>query len=111
MGKERETLKVRVDGYTRVCLTAIAVLLTVLIIGLWADYTPQAPQAQATKPFLDNSTQAEIVQLIRAQDRATAKIAELITLLKSGQVTVKVADDGKAAGGANGSTKTAKTTK
>ena len=107
MGKERETLKVRVDGYTRVCLTAIAVLLTVLIVGLWADYTPQASQAQG-KPFLDNSTTAELKEVARAQDRTTAKITELITLLRSGQVTVKVADDGKTAGGPNDSTKTTK---
>ena len=80
-------------------------LLTVLIIGLWADYTPQASRAEATKPFIDNSTQAEIVQVIRAQDRTTAKLTELITLLKSGQVKVKVADEGKPAGGANGSAK------
>ena len=107
MGKERETLKVRVDGYTRVCLTAIAVLLTVLIVGLWADYTPQASQAQG-KPFLDNSTTAELKAVVRAQDRTTAKITELITLLRSGQVKVKVDGDPKAAGGPNDSTKTKK---
>ncbi len=115
MGKERRTLRVRVDGYTRTCLTVIAILLTVLIVGLWADHAPSVDRAEAVlrrpkpeKPFLDTSTQAQIVQVVRAQDRTTAKIAELIALLRSGQVTVKVADDGKAKGGPNGPAKDGK---
>ena len=115
MGKERKTLGVRVDWYTRTCLTVIAVLLTVLIVGLWADYTPSADQAGAAlrregpaKPFVDNSTQAEIVQVTRAQDRTTAKIGELITLLQSGQVKVQVAPEGRGKGGTNGPAKAGK---
>ena len=115
MGKERKTLGVRVDWYTRTCLTVIAVLLTVLIVGLWADYTPSVDQAGAAlrregppKPFVNNSTQAEIMQVVRAQDRATAKIGELIALLRSGQVKVQVADDGRDKGGANGPAKAEK---
>lgn len=106
MGKEKETFRVRVDGYTRVCLTVIAVLLTVLIVGLWADHTPSADQARAAKPFVETGTQAQIVLLVRAQDRTTAKIAELITLLKSGQVKVQIDQKGgKSAGGSNASVK------
>lgn len=108
MGKEHRTLRVRVDAYTRVCLTVIAVLLTVLIIGLWADHTPSADQARAAKPFLDNSTQAEIMQMVRAQDRTTAKVAELIALLQSGQLTVKVDDSAKTPGAAHVPAKAAK---
>ena len=110
MGKERKTVRVRVDGYTRACLTVIAVLLTVLIVGLWADYTPSADQARAAvglatpgKPFVDNSTKAEIQQVVRAQERTTAKIGELITLLSSGQVKVQVAPDNTGKGGSDGS--------
>lgn len=106
MAKEQKTVRVRVDGYTRVCLTVIAVLLTVLIVGLWADYTPSPERAQAAKPFVETSTQVQIVQMIRAQDRTTAKIAELIALLKSGQVKVQL--DEKDKGGADGPTKKAK---
>ena len=114
MGKERKTLRVRVDWYTRACLTVIAVLLTVLIVGLWADYTPSAEPAAAAraaasgKPFVDHSTQAEIAQVVRAQDRTTVKIGELITLLQSGQVKVQVSADPSSKGGTDGSSKAGK---
>ena len=109
MDKNKETLKVRVDWYTRTCLTAIAVLLTVLILGLWADYTPQARQAEAAKPFVDNGPQAMIIQMVKAQDRTTAKLSELIALMRSGQVKVEVvASTDKAGGQSDGTDKTKK---
>ena len=108
MEKNSETLKVRVDWYTRTCLTAIAVLLTVLIIGLWADHTPQAPRASA-KPFVESGTQAQIIQVVKAQDRTTAKLTELIALMRSGQVKVEVvAGQGKDGGKSDGTDKTKK---
>ena len=44
---KRARITVRVDWYTRVCLTVIAVLLTVVIIGLWTDGVQLAPTARA----------------------------------------------------------------
>jgi len=110
METKRQTLRVRVDWYTRTCLTAIAVLLTVLVIGLWADHAPRGPEAQAAKPFVESGTQVQIVQLVRAQDRTTAKISELIALLRSGQVKVDlVGGEGRSSGGkSNGSNTTPK---
>ena len=29
--------RIVIDGYTRFCLTAIMVLLTLLVVGLWSD--------------------------------------------------------------------------
>ena len=37
---------VQVDNYTRFCLTAIAILMTVLIIGLWAEMPGPASRAE-----------------------------------------------------------------
>jgi len=111
MDKERGTLKVRVDWYTRACLTAIAVLMTVLIIGLWADYTPQGQSAfgGSAKPFVESGTQAQIIQVVKAQDRTTAKLTELIALLRSGQVKVEVVGaKAKGGGQSNGTDKTKK---
>jgi hypothetical protein len=94
MGKERKTManqpnmQVRVDGYTRVCLTAIAVLLTVLICGLWAQRSPTPQQAQAAQVFANSS--ARLDDVVNAQTTTTQKLTELISLMKSGQVKVQV---------------------
>jgi len=108
MDRSNETFKVRVDWYTRTCLTAIAVLLTVLILGLWADYTPQAQQASAKQPFVETGTQAQIVEMVKAQDRTTAKLTELIALMRSGQVKVEVVGGEAKGGGRNDETDKAK---
>lgn len=84
MRKDKEQLRVRMDGYTRLCLTVIAVLLAVLIVGLWADHAPVADEAHAKRP--EASTE---VQILKAQKQTTAKLDELITLLKSGNVKVQ----------------------
>lgn len=95
MRSDKETLRVRMDAYTRVCLTVIAGLLTVLIIALWADYTPQLRQVQAKGPFVDTSTQTQLVQLVGAQNKTTAKLQELISLLRSGEVKVQLAQEAR----------------
>jgi len=89
-----------VDAYTRVCLTAIAVLLTVLIVGLWADHAPIAGQAHAKGAFVDSGMQSQLVAMVKAQQKTTAKLDQLIGVLKSGQVKVHVvnADARKAPG-------------
>lgn len=86
--------RVRVDGYTRVCLTAIAVLLTVLVLGLWAERSPGTGEVRAAKQFLDSSAQRNAV--LKAQETTNSKLGELISLLKSGQVKVQIAKDGAA---------------
>ena len=93
---ERKEIQVRVDGYTRVCLTVIAVLLTVMIVALWADGVPPGEQAMAGKVITEErrppgpgSQRAEIVT---AQKQTTAKLAELIAVLKSGDVKVRVTE-------------------
>ena len=86
-----EEIRVRMDGYTRLCLTAIAVLLTVLMIGLWADKTPQVGQARAEGSLLKGGTQAQLIDLVKAQQKTNTKLSELIGFLKSGKLTVQMA--------------------
>ena len=92
-----EEIRVRMDGYTRVCLTAIAVLLTVLMIGLWADKTPQVGQARADGSLLKRGTQAQLVDLVKAQKKTNAELSGLIKFLKSGKLTVQIAQPKAAA--------------
>jgi len=87
-----DKMRLQVDAYTRVCLTVIAVLLTVLIVGLWAQKTPNPPQAMAGVPtVLDPNAQRGA--MTRAQTLTNAKLDQLISLLKSGEATVRVIDD------------------
>ena len=97
MRKKKEHMEVSVDTYTRVCLTVIAVLLSILILGLWAEGTPSSNGALAAEPFLNTSAQRDM--LIKAQDRTTQKLEELISLLQSGQVKVVIAQDSTLRGG------------
>ena len=88
MRAEHQEMQVKVDGYTRLCLTAIALLLTVLVIGLWADGVPVADRADAAEMFLNSSAQRKA--LIKAQEQTNAKLDELIKVLKGGEVKVKL---------------------
>jgi len=92
-----QTPHVRVDGYTRMCLTAIAILLTVLIIGLWARETPPPGAAHAVPPVLDPSAQR--ASITESQDQTNLKLDQLMDLLKSGQVKVQVVEGGAGGGG------------
>ena len=109
MHTNRNRYEVRLDAYTRVCLTAITVLLTLVIIGLWADHAPLADQAHAKArgTFVESGTQAQLVALVKAQQKTVAKLDQLLGLLKSGQVKVRLVDaDARAAqakGGKNAS--------
>ena len=90
MDNNRRSMRIRVDTYTRVCLTAIAVLLTVLIIGLWADHAPLADSARAEGPFLASGAQAQLVELLKAQQQTRSGVSELVSLLKTGQAKVQL---------------------
>jgi len=106
--------RIRVDAYTRVCLTAITVLLTVLVIGLWADLAGLAGRAQAAGKYADQSAKQALTEgrwgtssapqqaVVAAQRKTNAKLDELMKLLKSGQVRVQMVAGGVAPGGENG---------
>ena len=102
-----QDITVKVDAYTRVCLSVIAVLLTVLIVGLWADVWPERT-AQAAIPV---GTKANVFKgsavgrddLVRVSQGISTKLDRLMVLLKSGQVKVQVKEGSPAGkGGAVG---------
>ena len=87
----------RVDGYTRACLTVIAVLLSVLIVGLWAE-VPSADRAYGQvrgigTPGVNAGQQRE--RMIKAIEANTAKLDRLTALFESGKAKVQVAGEGK----------------
>ena len=86
-------LTVKVDAYTRVCLTAVAALLTLLVIGLWSQAGPPMPPAQAAEQF-GGDPAALRAAIVDAQKQTTAKLDELIGVLKSGEAKVQVIDNG-----------------
>jgi len=102
MENSEKGIEVKVDLYTRFCLTAIAALLTLLVIGLWAEAVPTANQASAepARVFGDSAAQRDEVAKLQAQ--TVEKLKELIDLLKSGEVKVQmVQPDQKLPGGEN----------
>ncbi|MFP4106723.1 MAG: hypothetical protein ACLFVU_11610 [Phycisphaerae bacterium] len=86
--QHKESNVVRVDNYTRVCLTLIAVLLTVMVVGLWADHTPDTEQAQAAQPFVNASAQR--LAMVKQQQVTNEKLDKLVSLLQSGDLVVNV---------------------
>ena len=92
---------VRVDSYTRACLTAIVVLLTLLVLGLWSErFAPAPAQAgpggangtpQAIKTLGNAGQQREA--MVDQQTQTNRKLDEIIRLLRSGDVKVRISDD------------------
>jgi len=99
MDRDIRQIRAKVDGYTRVCLTAIAVLLTVLVVGLWAEGVPSADHARAADPKVFGDSAAQREEMTKLQKETVDKLDELITLLKSGEAKVQVIQGGKAAPG------------
>lgn len=96
MDENPERVHVRVNPYTRVCLTVIAVLLTVLIVGMWAEAVPVTREAAATG-IPDSGRQRD--KMIKELEKQTAKLDRLVRLFESGSAKVQVKDaDGKQAG-------------
>ncbi len=95
-GPKRIDLKV--DTYTRVCLTVIAGLLTVLIVGLWAEAPPTGPEARAAlgTGIPDSGQQRQ--RIIKELQSNGEKLDRLIALLKNGQAKVQIAEDPKSKG-------------
>lgn len=90
MESQRRQKLVLVDGYTRFCLTAIAVLLTVLIIGLWADGVGLARNAGAAEQRYVPKSTLEITDMVRNQEQTNEKLDQIIRLLESGTAKVQV---------------------
>jgi len=81
-------MTVTVDRYTRIMLTIIAVLLTLMVAGLWYEAPASIPSAQAGIP--DNGKQLDMV--ILNLEKIGYSIQEIQTLLCSGKVKVQVAE-------------------
>jgi len=97
--KQNRRLQVRVDTYTRICLSIIAVLLTVIIMGLWSDGVHFSDSAQAGGSFLDSAAQRKT--LINNQKETNETLKQILTHLKSGKMKVVVDDKTTARTGGN----------
>lgn len=96
MQRNGKELRLRVDGYTRCCLTAIVVLLTVLIVGLWAEGVRPAREACAAGGIPNAGQQRQT--MIKALQGNSEKLERLIRLFESGSAKVQLAE-GPAKGG------------
>jgi hypothetical protein len=101
MEQNRQRIELRVDRYTQVCLTVIAVLLTVMIAGLWAEGTAGPAGARAVAGgrapvvgMLPNSG-LQRKQMIEALEKQTAQIERLVQLFESGKAKVQIEQDGQ----------------
>ena len=95
-------IEVRVDAYTRVCLTAVAVLLTVVVVGLWSQAAPGPAPAWAGEKAPDGTfgdLGSRVAAQLEAANKTNAKLDEIIRLLTSGQVKVQIAKDKDDKGG------------
>lgn len=95
--RDRKDMRIRVDGYTRVCLTVIAVLLVVLIVGLWAERISPARDARAAEILWDAGAQRKAV--LKAQRETNDKLDELIGLFRDGNAKVRLVDGEAGDGG------------
>jgi len=91
-------MQVTVDSYTRMVLTAITVLLTILAVGLWYESPSTLESAQAKIPDQGMQLQA----MIDLQAQTNLQLAQIHSALLSGNVKVQLIekDKNKAAGGA-----------
>lgn len=81
-------MTVTVDKYTRLVLTAIVILLSLLVVGMWHDLGGVATPAQAR--VLDSAQQTQM--LIQEMEKVNASLADLKQLLQSGKVKVQIAE-------------------
>ncbi len=75
------------DTYKRVCLTVIAILLAVVAAGVWSNNvsTVKTAQAEAQSPHVCSPAATA-----PSMDTTEARLREIVHLLKSGDVEVKV---------------------
>ena len=86
-----------VDGYTRFCLTAIVVLLTVLIVGLWTEGPSLTDEASAARkkepiPMVKTIEKAQRDKTAEVVGVTNQKLDKIIQLMESGKLTVVVAN-------------------
>ena len=100
MKTQTRSKTVLVDRYTRFCLTAIVVLLTVLIVGFWADGVPMARNAGAAEPMRYQPQSAiDISEMTRLQGQTNEKLDKIARLLESGTAKVQMVAAADAGGG------------
>lgn len=97
--RDRERhIRLRVDAYTQFCLTALVVLMSVMIVGLWAEGVPVPSRAGAAGPAdapverYQPRSALDISQLVAVQERTNTKLDEIKKLLESGQAKVQVVE-------------------
>jgi len=100
--QDKNYTHVQVDWYTRLCLTAIAVLLTLLVIGLWSESFSLTDQAAAKDAkYRDDKAKAALYEgrwgtssapgkLAAVQKDTNQRLEELVTLFKTGKAKVFV---------------------
>jgi|GEM_PF-3590586 len=99
----RTNIQIKVDWYTRCCLTVIAALLTLVVVGLWTDVGPrverQAAAQSSTPPdgFMNPGKQR--VGLEEQQKNTNERLSELIRLFQTGNAKVQVTDPKEAGKG------------
>jgi hypothetical protein len=89
MARPGRIVRIRVDAYTRFCLTLLAVLMTVAILGLWGSHAPAPPAAGAAEGQIFGSTKQR-AELLDATTKTNEKLDQIIGLLKSGEMQVQV---------------------
>ncbi len=98
MNSTESRTTVRVDGYTRFCLTVLAVLLTLLIIGLWANdgvfpagsSALAAPARDGVKVLTDAKVQR--AAMISALEQTNRRLERILGILESGKLQVVVVE-------------------
>ncbi len=99
MKQTQGRITISIDGYTRVCLTAIAVLMTILIIGLWASGPEPMSGEQAVaaarrvkpdKTLLD--ARAQRMELLKEARETNKKLDKIVAVLKGGEMRVVLAE-------------------
>ena len=84
-------VQARLDGYTRFCLTAIAVLLTVIVLGLWTESPSTTGTVVGAEPTFGN-TAGQRKDLVEGIQTTNQKLDQIIALLRSGQVKVQLVE-------------------
>ena len=89
-----KNIEIKVDWYTRTCLTVIAGLLTLVVMGLWTDAAPGPKEAVAQKSaptgFQDPSKQRQ--SQVKEMQKTNVKLDELVDLFRSGKAKVVVVE-------------------
>ena len=83
-------MKVYIDTYTRVLLTIIAVLLTVVGARLWLETPPMVSTAQAVLP--DAGLQRKL--MVQELQHIRTEIATMSHLLRTGPLKVQIIEPG-----------------